>query len=102
MARKGPIYQYIGNTAVLDNADARTIVWVILADNGPDYVVSETAGLFCPRNDPLRSLAMGGIPRLFEIAWVIRDKHYCYQQARDAFFGYELESCELRGTCEKP
>jgi len=76
--------------AGFSGADARTIVWVILTDNGPGYVVSETAGLFCTRDDPLRSLAVSGIPGLFDIAWSIRDGHYDSQRAHDAFFGYEL------------
>ena len=78
--------------AGLSGADARTIVWVTLTDNGPGYVVSETAGLFCTRDDPLRSLAVSGIPEMFEIAWSIRDRHHDLQQAHDAFFGYELGS----------
>ena len=74
----------------LSGVDARTIVWVTLTDNGPHYVVSETVGLFCTREDPLRPLALSGINALFEIAWKIKDQQLTMQQAREAFFGHEL------------
>jgi hypothetical protein len=76
--------------AGLSGADARTIVWVTLTDNGPNYVVREEVELFCVRKDPLRKLALGKIPDLFEIAWAIREKRLDNQQAQEAFFGYQL------------
>lgn len=82
-------------TAGLSGADARTIVWVTLTDNGPNYVVSENAGLFCVRPDPLRTLALGGIGDLLEIAWMIREQNLDDQQARTAFFGRELVNTRL-------
>jgi hypothetical protein len=74
----------------LSGADARTIVWVTLTDNGPGYVVSEEVGLFCVRSDPLRKIALGGISALLEVVWRIKERGLNLQQARQVFFGHEI------------
>lgn len=75
-------------------ADARTMVWVTLKDNGVGYVASESAGFFCHREDPLRKLAYDGIPGLFNIAWDIRERKLTQQEAREAYFGFEIKRKE--------
>lgn len=75
-------------------ADARTMVWVSLKDNGVGYVVSESVGFFCHREDPLRALAYEGIPDLFDAAWDIRERKLTQQGAREAYFGFEIKRKE--------
>jgi len=75
-------------------ADARTMVWIILKDNGPGYVVSESVGFFCHREDPLRAIAYEGIPELFDVAWNIREKKINEKEARKAYFGFEIKRHE--------
>ncbi|TAE73605.1 MAG: hypothetical protein EAZ85_06590 [Bacteroidetes bacterium] len=59
----------------MSGADAKTIVWVVIKDNGKGYADSESVGLFCNRTETiLRPLALAGIADLFEIAWEIKDK----------------------------
>lgn len=68
-------------------ADAKSIVWVTLTNNGKGYVVSEQAHFFCFPGDPTRSLAMSNILGLFEIAWAIKNENMEGDNAREKFFG---------------
>ncbi len=71
-------------------ADARTMVWVILKDNGPGYTNSETVGFYCARSEPLRALAYSSIPKLFDIAWEILSEKMTMTEAREKYFGFVI------------
>lgn len=71
----------------MSGADAKSIVWVTLTDQGKGYAVSEEAHFFCYPGDPTRSLAMSNIIGLFEIAWAIKNENMDDNHAREKFFG---------------
>jgi len=71
-------------------ADARTMVWVILKDNGSGIVPSESVRFFCDREEPLRLLAYDGIAELFKVAWEIKDLKLTPGEASIKFFGFEI------------
>ena len=71
-------------------ADARTIVCVSLKNSGDSGAVSESAGLFCNREDALRPLAISGIAALFEVAWAIKEQRLDTGAARRRYFGYVI------------
>lgn len=71
----------------MSGANAKSIVWVTLTDNGKGHAVSEDAHFFCHPEDPTRSLAMSNIIGLFEIAWTIKNENIDDINARERFFG---------------
>ncbi|MEM9983067.1 MAG: hypothetical protein AAF734_11265 [Bacteroidota bacterium] len=71
-------------------ADAKTIVFVTLTDQGKGYTVAEEAGFRCAPGDPTRVVAMSYLLELFEMAWYIKNNHLDDQAAREKYFGSVL------------
>lgn len=72
----------------MSGADAKTIVCVILKDNGKGYATSETAGF---HTDPdTRALAMSHVSELFDIAWDIKNKNMKFEEADIKYFGKQI------------
>ena len=74
----------------MSGADAKTIVYVTLTDNGKGISISEEAGFHCSPGDPTRTLAMTSLVELFEIAWMIKNENLDLQTAREKYFGKEI------------
>ncbi len=70
--------------------DAKTIVYVILRDDGRRISKTEEAGFHCLPGDPTRILAMKGLTELFDTAWVIMDENLDYKDAVERFFGQKI------------
>ena len=73
-------------------ADAASIVYVTLKDEGPGRATVEMAGFHAAPGDPVRKLAMSFLPELFEVAWAIKNESLTYQEAKKRFFGMEIGS----------
>ena len=71
-------------------ADAKTIVYVTLTDNGKSYSTSENAGFHCGIDDPLRSICMNYLLELFDVAWSIKNDKLDFEEARKQYFGKSL------------
>ena len=70
----------------MNGADAKSLVWVTLKDNGPGWAVTEAAGFHC-KGDPDRTQAMLAIKGLLEVAWIIKNEGLDRDTAIDQFFG---------------
>lgn len=72
----------------MSGADARTMLWVSIIDNGAGYAYSEKVNIFCARSEKiLRSLAISVIEILFDIAWDIKEQQFTSEQAKKLYFG---------------
>lgn len=72
-------------------ADAKTIVYVTLTDNGKNYSVSENAGFHCGIGDYSRTVAMSYLVELFDVAWNIKNDKLDFEKARKQYFGMEIK-----------
>jgi hypothetical protein len=71
-------------------ADAKTLVFVTLTENGTGYAVSENAGFHCAPGAPERPLAVAHLQELFEVAWEIRNLGLNQMAARKKYFGLPI------------
>jgi len=74
----------------MSGADATTIVLVTLHFKRKLAAV-ETAKLHCWPGDANRELAISKIQNLFDIAWKIKDNKMTHEDAREKFFGKEIQ-----------
>lgn len=74
----------------MSGADAKTIVYVTLTDNGKGIAISEEAGFFCSPGDPTRVIAMSHLGALFDIAWHIKNENFDFDSARKKYFGKKI------------
>jgi hypothetical protein len=73
----------------MSGADAKTIVYVTLTDNGKGTSPSEQAHFHCLPKDPTRTIAMSYVNELFDVAWIIKNEKMNLQDAREHYFGKE-------------
>ena len=73
-----------------NGADAKTHIWVTLEDRGHPLAVSEKAGWFINRIDPIRKQALNVLPKLTYLVWKIKDQELNEIEAKDKYFGLNL------------
>ena len=80
----------------MSGADAKTIVYVSLKDNGAGYAVSEEVGFHSSPGDSTRPLAMSYLLEMFEIAWSIKNEKLNCSRAMERFFGKPIDNRKNR------
>ncbi|BDS10016.1 hypothetical protein [Aureispira anguillae] len=74
----------------MSGVDSKTIVYVTLTDHGKGISISEKAEFHCSPGDPTRTLAMSHLIKLYEIAWMIKNKNLDLQTALNSFWGKKI------------
>lgn len=71
----------------MSGADAKTLMCVILKDNGPRYTKTETVDIGCLYQSEHRALCLRHIDELSVIARTISEKELDMRTARATYFG---------------
>ena len=73
-----------------NGADTKTLISVTLEDRGRPWAISEKAGWFVSKTDPIRKLTLSILPELIDLAWEIKDQKLNEIEAKKKYFGIYL------------